>query len=67
LAVQVLPAAGSVPAGQAPTTSTQAPEVRQQALWVWIGQRLGEQVLPGAAVVPVGHGLPMKVKQVPFG
>jgi hypothetical protein len=54
----VLPGAGIEPLGQAPTTNTQAPEVRQHALVVTVGQLLGVQVLPGAGVVLFGHAVP---------
>jgi hypothetical protein len=55
------------PAGHGPLTRTQAPEVRQHAVGVTVGHRLGEQVLPGAAVVPLGHVVLTKVKHDPFG
>jgi hypothetical protein len=54
------------PAGHGPLTRTQAPEVRH-AVGVTVGHRLGEQVLPGAAVVPLGHVVLTKVKHDPFG
>ena len=53
--MHVLLGAGVVPGGQAaPVKMKHA--LRSQHARTCGGQRLGEQVLPGAGVVPVGHG-----------